>query len=142
MAIESSFWENPVKIGELATLAGCTVQTVRFYEKEKLLLSMRRSEGNFRLYAPSAVEQLKFIKHCRGLDLSLAEIRRLIALNHSPEKQCDDVNKMIDSHIEQVALRISELKKLQRQLKSLRDTCSSRRTVEECGILQNLSACQ
>jgi len=65
-----------------------------------------------------------------------------IALNHSPEKQCDDVNKMIDSHIEQVALRISELKKLQRQLKSLRDTCSSRRTVEECGILQNLSACQ
>jgi len=131
-----------VKIGELATLAGCTVQTVRFYEKEKLLLSMRRSEGNFRLYAPSAVEQLKFIKHCRGLDLSLAEIRRLIALNHSPEKQCDDVNKMIDSHIEQVALRISELKKLQRQLKSLRDTCSSRRTVEECGILQNLSACQ
>lgn len=131
-----------MKIGELATLTDCSVQTIRYYEKENLLSSTRRSEGNFRLYESAAVEQLKFIKHCRSLDLSLAEIRQLVELNQLPSMHCDDVNKMVDSHIEQVAMRIKELQYLQKQLKSLRDSCSDSRTVKECGILQNLSASQ
>lgn len=131
-----------MKIGELAKLTGCSVQSIRYYEKEKLLPSMRRSNGNFRLYDLATVEQLKFIKHCRNLDLSLAEILQLIELNQQPGMQCDDVNNMVDAHVEQVALRIKELQHLQKQLKSLRDSCSKYRTVKECGILQNLSESQ
>ena len=67
-----------MKIGELAKLTGCSVQTIRYYEKEHLLESKNRSEGNFRLYDSSAVEQLMFIKHCRSLDLALYEVRELI----------------------------------------------------------------
>lgn len=129
-----------MKIGELAKLTGCSVQTIRYYEKERLLVSIQRSEGNFRLYDSSAVEQLMFIKHCRSLDLTLSEIRQLIELNRSPGIQCDDINKMIDKHIEQVELRIDELENLRRHLKSLRATCSNSRTIEECGILQNLTS--
>ena len=128
-----------MKIGELATLTCCSVQAIRYYEKKKLLSSTHRSEGNFRLYDSSAVEQLKFIKQCRSLDLSLAEIRQLIELNQQPSIQCEDVNKMVDEHIDQVALRIKELKYLQKQLMLLRESCSSNRTVSECGILHNLS---
>ena len=39
-----------IKIGELAKLSGCSIQTIRYYEREKLLTSVQRSEGNFRLY--------------------------------------------------------------------------------------------
>jgi len=128
-----------LKIGELARRSGCTVETIRFYEKEKLLVSNHRSEGNYRLFDTSAIDQLRFIRHCRSLDLSLAEIRQLLTLNQSPGAQCDDVNRMINSHISQVALRIAELENLRRQLESLRDSCASNRTVEQCGILQNLT---
>ncbi len=128
-----------MKIGKLATLCGCSVQAIRHYEKEGLLVSSGRSEGNFRLYDESAIDQLMFIKHCRTLDLSLVEIRQLVELNRSPGKECDSVNQMIDRHIEQVERRTRELKKLQRQLKILRDSCSSSRTIGQCGILQNLS---
>ena len=131
-----------MKIGELAKLTGCSVQTIRYYEKENLLKSKTRSEGNFRLYDTSAVEQLMFIKQCRSLDLALSEVRQLIDLNQSPGTQCDDVNNMIDNHIEQVEQRMKELKGLRSQLTSLRRSCSNNRTVEECGILQNLSAKQ
>lgn len=131
-----------MKIGELAKLTGCSVQTIRYYEKENLLKSKARSEGNFRLYDQSAVEQLMFIKHCRSLDLALSEVRHLIELNQSPGMHCDDVNKMIDNHIEQVEQRMKELEGLRRHLTSLRDSCSTNRTVEECGILRNLSAKQ
>jgi len=129
-----------MKIGELAKLTGCSVQTIRYYEKENLLKSKARSEGNFRLYDTSAVEQLMFIKQCRSLDLALSEVRQLIDLNQSPGTQCDDVNNMIDNHIEQVEQRMKELKGLRDQLTSLRRSCSNNRTIEECGILKNLSA--
>ena len=91
-------------------------------------------------YDEAAVEQLLFIKQCRSLDLSLQEIRQLLALNRSPGAQCDDVNRMMDRHIEQVEARIQELTKLNEQLRMLRLSCSNRRTVEQCGILRNLSA--
>ncbi|MGX4677426.1 Cd(II)/Pb(II)-responsive transcriptional regulator [SAR92 clade bacterium H246] len=129
-----------MKIGELAKLTGCSVQTIRYYEKENLLKSKTRSEGNFRLYDTSAVEQLMFIKQCRSLDLALSEVRQLIDLNQSPGTQCDDVNNMIDNHIEQVEQRMKELEGLRDQLTSLRRSCSNNRTIEECGILKNLSS--
>lgn len=128
-----------MKIGELANVTGCSVQTIRYYEKENLLAPNCRSEGNFRLYDQSAVELLLFIKHCRNLDLSLAEIRQLLQLNNSPQSQCDDVNQMIDHHVQEVEQRITNLRALHRQLKSLRDCCSNDRTVEQCGILKNLN---
>ena len=129
-----------MKIGELSKVTGCSVQTIRHYEKEHLIASVERSEGNFRLYDEAAVEHLLFIKHCRSLDLSLPEIRQLLGLSRSPGAQCDDVNRMMDRHIEQVEARIQELTKLNEQLRMLRRSCSNRRTVEQCGILRNLSA--
>ncbi len=128
-----------MKIGELAKTTGCTVQTIRHYEKEKLLTSTQRSEGNFRLFGAAAIERVLFIKQCRSLDLSLPEIRQLTELNESPNSNCDDVNVMIDRHILDVEQRIQELARLRGQLKSLRGSCESDRTVENCGILQNLS---
>jgi Cd(II)/Pb(II)-responsive transcriptional regulator len=131
-----------MKIGELAKLTGCSVQTIRYYEKEQLLPSTRRSEGNFRLYDEASAEQLLFIKLCRGLDLSLSEIRQLLALKRSPGAQCDEVNRMMEAHIHQVEARIRELTQLHEQLSTLRGHCSNQRTVEQCGILQTLSSNQ
>ncbi|WP_018416577.1 Cd(II)/Pb(II)-responsive transcriptional regulator [Teredinibacter turnerae] len=127
-----------MKIGELAKRSGCSIQTIRYYEKEGLVTSAARSEGNFRLYDQQVLERLTFVKHCRSLDLSLAEIRQLQALIHSPNEQCNDVNRMIDSHIVQVEERIQELTKLCSQLKALRGQCSDEKTVEQCGILRGL----
>ena len=131
-----------MKIGELAKLTGCSVQTIRYYEKEQLLPSTRRSEGNFRLYDEASADQLLFIKLCRGLDLSLSEIRQVLALKRSPGAQCDEVNRMMEAHIHQVEARIRELTQLHEQLRALRSHCSNQRTVEQCGILQTLSSNQ
>jgi Cd(II)/Pb(II)-responsive transcriptional regulator len=131
-----------MKIGELASVSGCSIQTIRYYEKEQLLDSPRRSEGNFRLYDQAAHDQLLFIKHCRSLDITLAEIRQLIDLKQSPGSQCEDVNKVVYAHILQVDKRIEELQSLRKQLKTLRRKCHSNQIVKDCGILQDLSGKQ
>jgi len=127
-----------LKIGELAKLTGCSVQSIRFYEKEELISAPRRSECNYRLYDQKNLEQLIFIKHCRNLDITLAEIKQLLNLKQSPETQCEDVNHLIDEHIKQINLRMTELKKLKGSLTDLRSKCRDNQTVKNCGILQDL----
>jgi Cd(II)/Pb(II)-responsive transcriptional regulator len=128
-----------LKIGELAKLTACSLQTIRYYEKEGLLDSIKRSEGNYRLYDSRAVKQLMFIRHCRNLDITLSEIRQLIELRDFPETTCNNINALVDRHTKQVDLRIEELKELKRQLKILRRKCTTGRVVKDCGILLELS---
>ncbi|MGL6039883.1 MAG: MerR family transcriptional regulator, partial [Deefgea sp.] len=57
-----------MKIGELAGIAHCSVETIRFYEKENLLAPPARTSGNFRSYSNEHLERLRFIRNCRALD--------------------------------------------------------------------------
>ncbi len=127
-----------MRIGELAKRSGCSVQTIRYYEKEGLLSSASRSAGNFRLYDQNGLDRLTFIKRCRNLDLSLKEVKQLLKLSHTPKSTCDKVNQMVEQHIEHVEERITELENLRSQLLRLRGNCSENRTVDQCGIIKNL----
>ena len=127
-----------MKIGELSKRSNCSIQTIRYYEKEGLLAQAQRSEGNFRLYDNQALKHLLFIKHCRNLDISLSEIKELIQLKVNPSLQCKNINQIFDNHIEQVNLKIQGLNQLKVQLQDLRQNCTDKQTIESCGILHKL----
>ena len=124
-----------MKIGELAKLTDCQVETIRYYEKEGLLPPPARSDGNYRLYPQAHTERLVFIRNCRSLDMTLEEIRSLLGLRDSPQDQCESVNALIDEHIHHVKARIDGLLALQEQLLDLRQRCGGG---NQCGILQQL----
>jgi Cd(II)/Pb(II)-responsive transcriptional regulator len=130
-----------IKIGELAKRTRCEIVTIRYYEKEGLLPKPARSDGNFRLYGDAHVECLQFIRHCRSLDMTLVEIRALLELRDNPNQNCDEVNVLLDGHIQQVEARMETLLQLKQRLVVLRDTCTGARAVESCGILHGLSVC-
>lgn len=128
-----------MRIGELARRADCPVETVRYYEKEKLLPAPRRSGANYRDYGPSHLERLAFIRRCRALDMSLPEIRGLLEAIERPGADCAPVDALLDEHIEHVAARISDLTALKEELDAIRAHCAGRRPAGACGILQTLS---
>jgi len=128
-----------MKIGELAQVAQCTVETVRYYEKEGLLAAPARTTGNFRQYGPEHIERLRFIRNCRALDMSQDEIRTLLALADEPTAGCGAVNAAFDEHIAHVDERIRELTQLKLQLSALRERCHAEQAVDSCGILQGLA---
>ncbi|MDS4060243.1 MAG: Cd(II)/Pb(II)-responsive transcriptional regulator [Candidatus Contendobacter sp.] len=130
-----------IKIGELARRAECHVETIRYYEKEGLLSPPKRSGGNYRLYDDSHVERLQFIRHCRSLDMTLAEVQTLLGYRDTPAQDCGEVNALLDKHIQQVEIRVEALLQLKRHLLALREKCSGSRAIESCGILQGLSDC-
>lgn len=129
----------PLKIGDLASASATPVDTIRYYEREGLLPAPARTAGNFRLYEASHLERLQFIRHCRGLDMSLDEVRTLLHYRDCPEADCGDVNALLDEHIAQVSRRIRELRSLERQLKALRQRCSVAQPSAHCGILAGLA---
>lgn len=128
-----------MKIGALAEATGTQVETVRYYEREGLLPETVRSEGNFRIYGPVHVERLQFIRHCRGLDMSLDEVRVLLRFKDDPASDCGDVNALLDEHIGHVNQRIKELRSLDKQLKSLRSHCQASQKAGHCGILSGIA---
>lgn len=128
-----------MKIGELAKAAQTQIETIRYYEREGLMPQTPRSEGNYRIYGPEHVERLAFVRHCRSLDMTLDEIRTLLRLKDEPQTSCEEVNALIDEHINHVAKRIRELRQLDKQLKALRAQCSGVKETARCGILTVLS---
>ena len=129
-----------MKIGELATATGTSVETIRYYEREGLLPAPVRTDANYRVYEASHAQRLQFVRHCRSLDMTLQEIRALLAFQDTPEDNCAEVNALLDEHIGHVAQRIRELRQLEKQLKLLRAQCHGVQDATHCGILQGLSA--
>ena len=127
-----------MKIGDLSAASSTPIETIRYYEREGLLPAPGRTQGNFRVYEAPHLERLQFIRYCRGLDMSLDEVRVLLRFKDAPGEDCGDVNALLDEHIGHVSKRIKELRLLESQLRELRQRCSHERKTDQCGILAGL----
>ncbi len=127
-----------MRIGDLARQAGVDVQTVRYYEREGLLDAPARTASGYRAYSPHHLERLNFVRHCRSLDMPLAEIRRLIELSRDTRVSCDQVNTLVRTHLERVQAKRKALQALEGQLQALSAQCESGHRVADCGILEEL----
>jgi Cd(II)/Pb(II)-responsive transcriptional regulator len=127
-----------MRIGELAHKAGVDVQTVRYYEREGLLDAPARTDSGYRAYGPEHLERLNFVRHCRSLDVPLAEIRRLIELSKDRGLSCDEVNALVLAHLDRVRAKLAALQTLETQLATLSAQCASGHRVADCGILEEL----
>src|SRR5918996_2669284 len=104
-----------MRIGELARQAGVDVQTIRYYEREGLLNAPARTGAGYRAYGPQHLERLNFVRHCRSLDMPLAEIKRLIELSTEKSVSCDEVNALVRAHLGRVQAKRKSLEELEKQ---------------------------
>lgn len=126
-------------IGELSKLAGCDAGTIRFYEREGLLREPQRASSGYRNYSEAHLAQLNFVRHCRSLGMTLAEIRLLQGFQADPEAPCAEINELIDRQIARIRQQIEGLHQLEVQLAALRRCCDANLRASECGILRALA---
>lgn len=136
---ENTVLQGKIKIGELAKLTDCQVETIRYYEREGLLPEPSRTEANYRMYGDEHIDRLSLIRRCRSLDMALNDIRTLLRFRDAPEENCCEVNVLLDDHINHVAERIASLEALKKQLKCLRRLCNASQAAKDCGILNDLA---
>ena len=127
-----------MRIGELARRTGVDVQTVRYYEREGLLDPAARTDAGYRIYGEAHLERMHFIRHCRSLDMALADVRRLIELARDPKVPCEDVNTLVHAHLERIRAKRAALTALESRLEALDAQCVAGHRVADCGILAEL----
>ena len=121
-------------IGQVAKSMGVATSTLRYYEREGLLDPAERSQSGYRLYDPSDVEQLRFIRSAQSVGFSLGDIRALLSLDE--RTSCKRVQSMIEERLAEIAHRIAELKRVQQALKKTLNRC--RRSRKGCPVLSDL----
>lgn len=131
---------NSLRIGELSQATGIGHETIRYYEKTGLLPAATRSGNGYRAYGISHLERLAFIRHCRALDISLADVKRLLEFIDQPSSDCGDINRLIDAQLNRVRARLKSMQALEQQLTALSSRCDENHSANECGILHELVA--
>lgn len=110
-----------MRIGELATKAGLTAKTIRFYETAGVLSEPERQLSGYRDYDDSALARLRFVKAAQAAGLTLAEIRQVIAVRDLSGPPCRHVADLLDAHAADLDRRITELTALREEVRRLRD---------------------
>ena len=107
-----------MKIHELSKQSGIHLETIRYYEKKGLMPEPKRLANGYRDYDETSLKQLKFIKTCRALDFSLAEIKFFNEMKTQQSQHCE-VDSMLAKHLVSVEEKIAELTEIKHFLQSL-----------------------
>ena len=128
---------KPMTIGQVAKLAGVGVETIRFYEREGLLNKPKRKLSGYRMFGPDVVNRIRFIKNVKELGFSLKEIRELLFLRVNSRGTAAEVKRRVDSKIDQIDRRISDLKKVRSALAQVsRSAGKGSSSQGECPLLE------
>ncbi len=107
-----------MKIHELSKQSGIHLETIRYYEKMGLMPEPKRLANGYRDYDEASLKQLKFIKTCRALDFSFAEIKFFNEMKTQQSQHCE-VDSMLAKHLVSVEEKIAELTEIKHFLQSL-----------------------
>ena len=124
------------RIGEAAQRSGVSAANIRYYEREGLLKPQARAGNDYRLYSEADIHRLRFIRQCRALDMSLDEVRTLLALELNNKADCATASTALDAHLGHVRQRLAELRTLEKDLLALRKRCDG--SDDHCHIIEAL----
>lgn len=130
------------KIGQVAAQTGVTPDAIRYYERLGLLALPARSAGGFRLYTAETVARLRFIAQAKTLDLSLEEIRQLVAFDaRQGRRQCRRMRDVLAGKLAALELKLAELHALHQTLSESLSRCNATLAIDvtkECPVVEAL----
>ena len=127
---------NNVTIGTLANAAGVNVETIRFYQRKKLISIPIKRYGSIRRYSVGVLDRIRFIKVAQGLGFSLDEISELLKLEDGTH--CDEARILAEHKLDDIRSKISDLHHIESALAQLvKDCCAVKGTIT-CPIIAAL----
>lgn len=115
--------KSALQIGELAKLSGVSIDTVRYYEKRKLIHSISRTSGGYRLFDSPTIEQIAFIKQAQDFGFSLDEIKDLLTTGGAEE--CQRVKDLLQQKLSAIDEQINKMKDFRKTLSKHLTACET-----------------
>ena len=125
------------QVSEISKLANVNVETLRYYEKIKLMPEPKRKESRYRIYDGSDLKRLKFIVRAKELGFTLKEIKELLNLKIDSTATCGDVKHLAEHKLDDVERRIKDLENIKDVLQNLIHQCNNEEvSTDACPILE------
>lgn len=129
----------PMTVSELSRKAGINLETVRFYEKQRLLPDPERTSGGHRLYTEADVERLRFIQRAKFVGFTLKEIRSLARLREeSAESSCEDVMDLARAKLRETEEKLQHLLAMRDALQGFIQRCPEK-DLGHCQVMAGLN---
>ncbi|AGH81334.1 zinc-responsive transcriptional regulator [Psychromonas sp. CNPT3] len=130
------------RIGELAKRYQVKADTLRFYNKNGLLIPSSRSTSGYRLYTEHDAQRLSFILRAKEVGFSLTDIAELLSIELERDNwACMDVKGLVDSKLKDINNKIEELKCFKNSLQQLSNSCcGGPESALHCSILEALES--
>jgi MerR family copper efflux transcriptional regulator len=129
-----------LKIGEVAERGGVNLQTIRYYEREKLLPEPPRLASGYRVYPDDTVKRVRFIKRAQEIGFTLAEIRELLAIRIDADRDSSEVRAIAQAKISDIEGKIRTLQQMKQALGRMTQRCSGCGPANECPILESIDS--
>jgi len=131
---------NRLTSSDLARQGGINVESIRFYERERLLPKPPRTASGYAVFTTDDVRRVRFIKRAQELGFSLREIKELLALRFEPDTSCADVRERAETKLSDIDQKIRDLKRMRKALARLTTACPGRGSVNRCPILESFDS--
>src|SRR5258708_3883913 len=128
-------------IGELSRRTGVNIETIRYYERIKMLPAPPRTASGRRVFGVRDARILGFIRRARELGFAIEDIRTLLPLPGPGKVSCRQVRDIATRHRGDIRAKISDLRKLEHLLASTVARCSGS-DAPECPVLDILDVPQ
>lgn len=129
-----------MRIGQLASKASVSVQTIRYYERRGLLKKPRRLLSGYRDYSPESAEVVGFIKRSQESGFTLKEIRTLLRLLSAHSLSAAEARARVEEKVRQIDERIQSLQVMRNKLCEGLKTCECRDGRSLCPNLKSVAA--
>lgn len=127
-----------ISIGKAAKETMVSVETIRFYEKQGLLVTPQRNASGYRQYPQDAIKRIFFIQRAKEVGFTLKEIKELLCLRKKPGTSCTEIKLRSLEKIEEVEKKIQDLEKIKQALSLMVIRCSGSGDLSDCPILESL----
>lgn len=124
------------KIGDIEQMLGVSKDTLRYYEKIKLLPTVTRTEAGIRQYGDKDISRLRFIRRAQKMNFSLAEIASLMKMRDDPVNSKADIRELTANKLKEIEENLAELDSLRGELRLLLNLCNC--SADGCPIIENL----
>lgn len=112
-----------LKIGEVATRSGVSIDTLRYYERLGLLPQVARTRSGYRVYDPKTIDRIAFIKRAKSFGFTLGEICDLVRAEAADPNTCSTMLRVIEQKLGDLNRRYAEVRRLRRELAAYKATC-------------------
>jgi DNA-binding transcriptional MerR regulator len=116
-----------MKIGQIASEAGVSVDTVRFYERVGVLAPPQRTASGYRDYAPATVERIQLTRELQAIGFTLNEAVATLAAHDAGGATCESERWRLQAVLDRVDARLAELHALRGRIVEAQEDCETGR---------------